>query len=304
LTGTDLVIWGAVTTEKFFFEPLASIMLIPMPRASGRTALEDKMLEVANVLRALKEGAKELKDHYSGLVRPLPVRYTDRAVGYRLVRVPTPELFTETPTDYISGMFPRWRKFVSESKEYKLHYLRRLRKNLRNPIFLAKMTGGDDSEAEQTVVVKFAHRYCPEAHKLLEKERLAPRLYYANFEACAEDKPDAPDMWVVVMEYMEGATDPPDRLEEKQEEKLTKCVDVLHEAGYVHGDLRWQNILVRNDDLFLLDFDWANKQGIATYPVNVNLGEEKNWHHEVCRGGHIEFEHDLYRLEEMLAGEL
>ena len=116
LTGTDLVIWGAVTAERFFFEPLAFIMLVPRPRRSARTAVEDKILEVANLLRALKEGVKELENHYSGVIRPLPIRLTKQAVGSRLITVPPSGLCTEAPTDSIPGMFPRWRKFTSESK--------------------------------------------------------------------------------------------------------------------------------------------------------------------------------------------
>lgn len=311
LTGADLVIWGAVTAERFFFEPLASVMLVPMPKGLGRSALENKMLEVVNVFRALKEGVDELEKHYAGLPRPPPVLNTDSAIRSRLIATRPggntsrssggPAIHTK---EYIPGMFPRWRKFVSNAKEYNLQYVRRLPTNFEVPVFVAKMIS-DGSEVGEDVVVKFTPSYCPEAHKLLEELKLAPKLYYADFESCAEDKPDAPDMWVVVMEFIEHATHPPMQLEEEHKTKLTKCVDALHAKGYVHGDLRRPNILVRNDELFLVDFDWANKKSKARYPLHISLTETHNthnWHPGVTRGGVIEVEHDVYRLNNMIAG--
>jgi hypothetical protein len=314
LTGTDLVIWGAVTAERFFFEPLVSVLLDPMPRVTDRTAVEDKMLEVANVFRALKKGVDELKKHYDDLPRPSPVPTTDRGVGSRTILTRSggrssssgghtsrsAGRTTNHTEKYIAGMFPRWCTFKSDSKEYKLQYVRRLPMDLAKPVFLAKMTGGD-CETGKDVVVKFASSYCPDAHKLLWKEGLAPELYYAEKEVCAEDKPNAPDMWVVVMEYIKGAP-PSGALGEKLKEKLTKCVNVLHKAGYVHGDLRPPNVLVRDDKLFLVDFDWANTRGTARYPLHISLSPEKNWHPGVTRGGLIEYEHDNHRLESLVSG--
>ncbi|KLO19329.1 hypothetical protein SCHPADRAFT_935403 [Schizopora paradoxa] len=335
LTGVDLVIWGAVTADRFFFEPLASIMLVPMPKNSGRTALESKMLEVVNVFRALREGVDELVEHYAKLPNPPSVLTSDSANGSRPIatrsgggtscsggggkgrtsggtsrsggggKVRSGGGPTFHTNEYIPGMFPRWHVFVSESEEYKLEYVRRLPTNFEKPIFLAKMTGG--SEVGKDVVVKFAPSYCPEAHKLLGDLKLAPKLHYAKFEPCSKGNPDAPDMWVVVMDFIEKATHPSMQLEERHSTKLRRCVDELHAKGYVYGDLRRPNILVRDDELFLIDFDWANEKSKARYPLHIYLEETPsthNWHRGVTRGGEIEIEHDVYRLESIIAGKV
>jgi serine/threonine protein kinase len=48
----------------------------------------------------------------------------------------------------------------------------------------------------------------------------------------------------------------------------------LHQAGYVHGDIRTTNIMVkksRQPGIFLIDFDWAGVIGEVRYPMNVNV---------------------------------
>ena len=56
------------------------------------------------------------------------------------------------------------------------------------------------------------------------------------------------------------------------QERFTKIVQTLHAEDYVHGDIRDSNFLVKVDgtDAMLLDFDWAGKEGIAHYPININ----------------------------------
>ena len=48
----------------------------------------------------------------------------------------------------------------------------------------------------------------------------------------------------------------------------------LHQAGYVHGDIRATNIMVKKSGekgMMLLDFDWAGAIGEIQYPMNVNI---------------------------------
>jgi hypothetical protein len=63
-------------------------------------------------------------------------------------------------------------------------------------------------------------------------------------------------------------------------EQRTAALDAwqrgLRAAGYVHGDLRAANILVRqgegrrSTEVRLLDFDWAGREGEARYPLTRN----------------------------------
>lgn len=57
---------------------------------------------------------------------------------------------------------------------------------------------------------------------------------------------------------------------------MEKELQVLHEAGYVHGDIRDTNIMASENDpkkFMFIDFDWAGKVGEVRYPVGVNFTE-------------------------------
>ena len=76
---------------------------------------------------------------------------------------------------------------------------------------------------------------------------------------------------------------------------LEDVLCIMHGKGFVHGDLRPQNILVVNDTIRILDFDWAGREGVVRYPNELNIS--CNWHADVECGGLIAKEHDKYRIE-------
>ena len=85
-------------------------------------------------------------------------------------------------------------------------------------------------------------------------------------------------------------------LTEKTKESLMKAVGVMHEEKYVHGDLRPQNILVVKDNTVrIVDFDWADKEHMARYPAELNMA--CNWHKDVKPEGLIRNTHDLYQMQ-------
>jgi len=72
-------------------------------------------------------------------------------------------------------------------------------------------------------------------------------------------------------------------------EELWKAVKTLHDAGYVHGDIRRPNIMITTEGLKLIDFDWCGEVGTAKYPADIFMDPVRNgWHHGVSRGGLIE----------------
>ncbi len=77
----------------------------------------------------------------------------------------------------------------------------------------------------------------------------------------------------------------------------------LHQQGFVHGDIRDTNVLVRKDGMkgfMLVDFDWAGKIGDVRYPMNVNWGDDL-WRPEGARDGKLILpDHDLEMLRHML----
>ena len=58
-------------------------------------------------------------------------------------------------------------------------------------------------------------------------------------------------------------------------EDLKALLVNLHKVGFVHGDVRDTNIMVRKDrkpGFMLLDFDWSGLVGGVRYPMNVFRG--------------------------------
>ena len=73
----------------------------------------------------------------------------------------------------------------------------------------------------------------------------------------------------------------------------------LHQSGYVHGDIRSSNILVRDSegDFMLLDFDWAGWIGEVRYPMNLNRSEGL-WQPDGAHNGTLILaDHDIEMLE-------
>ncbi len=52
-------------------------------------------------------------------------------------------------------------------------------------------------------------------------------------------------------------------------------------TGYVFGDLREPNVLLRKDKLYILDFDWCGKINEVRYPLDICDDDEMDWHNGV-----------------------
>lgn len=84
-----------------------------------------------------------------------------------------------------------------------------------------------------------------------------------------------------------------------QREQLKNILQLLKAGQFVHGDIRKQNILLLpNDGIKLLDFDWANDDGSAFYPHDLNMNVE--WPDGVAPGGKITREHDRKQVASLL----
>jgi hypothetical protein len=129
-------------------------------------------------------------------------------------------------------------------------------------VFLA--TVGDEK-----VVVKFVQRYGKDAHHKACELGLAPRLryvgppYWDDKIACSYE-----GAHMVVMDFVED--DSIAMLTQVNWEVLKDKVGKLHEAGFVHGDLRAPNIIMTTDGPNVLDWDWAGEKGAVVYPEFLN----------------------------------
>jgi hypothetical protein len=146
------------------------------------------------------------------------------------------------------------------------------------------------TEDSEDICIKFVRSYCVEAHEKCATMGCAPTL--RGFE-CIDGGWNMVVMDVVNYGYCEFGSQTP-ALFGQMADKLVR----LHQAGYVHGDVRDVNVMVKRDGsgFMLLDFDWAGKIGEAKYPMNVYAGPDL-WRPEgACDGELINAEHDLQML--------
>jgi serine/threonine protein kinase len=78
---------------------------------------------------------------------------------------------------------------------------------------------------------------------------------------------------------------------------MRAAVDCLHEINYVFGDLRLQNVMVHEDKIKLVDFDWAGIHGQAKYPAQMNM-ENIRWPQGVGPREIMLKKHDIDMLNE------
>ncbi len=77
-------VWGAVFADKFFFQRLAYVYLAPKASCGGEQGLsgmEETIIEVAKLLRVLKNGVQNLESHYKDLPQPPPSLQVPSSIG-------------------------------------------------------------------------------------------------------------------------------------------------------------------------------------------------------------------------------
>jgi len=161
-------------------------------------------------------------------------------------------------------------------------------------LFVAHVVG-----TERKLLVKFENRPYPvELHLKLEEKGFAPELLgYESFD---------PWWHVVVMEHL-GNNEEAQHLDEVDitdeiRAKVEAGVKTIHEAGFVHGDLRGPNILVKGDNIYILDLEWAEKETKAVYPFDLNPEVFGEAHEEqgIKPGAVIKKEHDWWMVNRLL----
>lgn len=106
------------------------------------------------------------------------------------------------------------------------------------------------------LVVKFVLEYGSDAHHAMAKADKAPKLYSCEpFEMCGGYQ----GLQMVVMGFVEGRTLADVSVTTTIKEDVKKCVGVLHQLGFVHGDLCEQNFIVDKGtgSVVMIGFDTA-----------------------------------------------
>lgn len=162
--------------------------------------------------------------------------------------------------------------------------------------------------SETRLYVKFSTRYSADAHRAAHRTGFAPALYALNnvggwLMAVMEDKSAAYTSLWDLKQNGETPVDDWDAAFEWVQRAVEEQLALLFEAGYVHGDVRDTNVLVRDADgerdVLLVDWDWAGANLEARYPPNMSR-EGIARPEDASPGGLIAPEHDMWMVEHLL----
>ncbi|KAG5634892.1 hypothetical protein H0H81_000409 [Sphagnurus paluster] len=150
-----------------------------------------------------------------------------------------------------------------------------------------------ETNAKERICIKFVRRYSQAAHEKCAEMGIAPKL--RGFEEIGAG-------WkMVIMDALDMEYQPFDKrtLPVGTEKHLGERLVELHQANFVHGDIRTANIMTRKDGklgLMLVDYDWSGVIGEVRYPMNVNKIDL--WRpDDVCDGLLIKSDHDIAMFE-------
>ena len=183
------------------------------------------------------------------------------------------------PLSLCNPTFPYPTSFTSGSMTHTFRYTAELQTN-HNYVFFGNLDSAIDHQA---LCIKFAHQYGENVHRFCAEKGFAPQLH------AVQHLPGG--FYMVVMddvgeEYVDlhsFVCDHPDILSGSAyvglKESIGQFLEQLHQSGWVHGDLRATNIMVKKSGLdgsfLLIDFDWSGKNQEVFYPLFVNRTEVK-----------------------------
>jgi serine/threonine protein kinase len=268
-----MVVLGAVFVEFPVIQPLTDYIWLGV-----HPSADEQLLRVAQVLLALRHSLESLDSYYTKLNIPTDV---------------------DAPTN-LARFFPYILSYPGVNGDVRFEYIIKLAdESPTKAIFKARRVDRQDY-----IVVKFVQTYNFAAHRLLASHGLAPQLLYPETDEY-EPVLTFGGLKLVVMAFVDGLTahdayGSTSTLPDVIFSKVAQAVTVLHEHGFVFGDLRPPNIMVSEEKAFLVDFDWCADDGEGRYPVSLNdVDGTIGWHPDVKRGGVMYKEHDLFMMEKL-----
>ena len=157
----------------------------------------------------------------------------------------------------------------------------------------SKLLFAAESGDNEKICIKFVRHYSEDVHAFCASKGFAPAL--EGFE-------ELPGGWHMVVMEMIGEDycrlmDFSPRY--SHHDDIVKKLTSLHQAGYVHGDVRDTNIMVKKDGsqgFKVVDFDWSGRIGEVRYPMNVYRSGRLRRPVEAKDGQLIKAEHDIWML--------
>ena len=260
IAGPWMCVLGGVFVQKTITQPLTDYVWL-----GGDPFDSTRQVFAVQLFTALESAIKSLEKYYKALEQD-PQSLTVKEKPFPFI--------TEYGAEKIKFTYSS--RLVSEYR-YKL-------------LFKATL----DNMPNTQIVVKFAERYNTDAHRLLAAEGLAPTLYYSS----TDDNVRYGKRFMIVMDYIE-LQPLSNRLTKHQYEYVKKAITTLHSNHMVFGDLRPPNILVGDNTVMLVDFDWCAEVGKGRYPPEINPEESIGWHPDVGPNRLMSPDHDVYMLHKL-----
>lgn len=252
IAGPWMCVLGAVFLDHPVVQPLTDYIWV-----GDRPQQPSRLKYVARVFHCISLAREELKSYYEK----------------NSVNVPSPgqrsALFYPSITHYLD----------STNHRVEFVYTAKLAKEHPSKAIFAARTVGTEQQEPKAIVVKFVQSYNAEAHELLSSNgnNLAPRLLYNGYKL--PEGQVGPDLWMIVMDFVPGVdldllgVSP---MPEVVKKDVERAIRVLHEHGFVFGDLRPPNVMAVKDNDgkikggMLIDFDWCGMEDEGLYPVLMN----------------------------------
>ena len=182
-----------------------------------------------------------------------------------------------------SRLFPRPTYLASKELQNNLTFSSRFQYDGRSSsdyqrsLFRATYRPKDEG-VEKEVLVKFCDRYHGLGHELVAEFGYAPHLFF-----CERIQGE---ITMVITEFIDGRDAHYHFMNQGLPSNILNdvkhAVKVLHDAGYVFGDLRRPNIMIHKtadggERAQLIDFEWVGRDGQAQYPALLNNSGDIKW---------------------------
>jgi hypothetical protein len=190
------------------------------------------------------------------------------------------ELKPSDSADLLSRFNPTYpypTSFTSGSTTHTFRYLSELESE-HNLIFFGDL---DSTVDRQKLCVKFTHQYGEDVHRFCAENGHAPKLYAVQrlsggFYMVVMD--DIGEEYIDLHNFVNDGQEIRSSAEYTElKDNIRTFLEEMHEAGWVHGDLRSINIMVKKSGLdgsfHFIDFDWSGRNQEVVYPSFLNTAE-------------------------------
>ncbi|KAJ7117946.1 hypothetical protein C8R43DRAFT_826608, partial [Mycena crocata] len=265
INGTQLAVGAAIQSTHLYMDQIYLGHIMP-----GRD-FDASVHRLAQVLTAIKSAARTLKTAYANAVHTINnLSSGTMLLPFFPIPVAQPGSIATIP---VINFTARMIKGASNSKDSESLGVGPGLSCRADALYIADV---DVAGSPKKCVVKFTRRYNKSAHELLANVGLAPKLYHCIL---VQDR-----HYMVIMEKLTGKT--LEKIDVKEtdigalQRSIEDAVKLLHRHNIVHGDLRSPNIMVTDNGVRMLDFDWAGQNEEARYPYAISM-DPNMWHPEV-----------------------